>query len=142
VEKPSFVMISLISSGATRAAGSAVFPIRGRFNSAADVVGLPDTTKKTALPPPRRIPGGSHSHWQAIAERGKNWTCYRLYDEPPELYDGIGDPHNLAEVTGHAEEHRRLEAVVFKWMVESSDFLSAPEVKLESPGDRWTMPEA
>ncbi|KAI0480286.1 sulfatase [Xylariaceae sp. FL0804] len=83
---------------------------------------------------------------KAVACRSKEWTfIYRLY-EPPELYSRKDDPrelHNLAEVPEHAAVRTKMEAVVLKFMVESSDFLPwlkdprFPNVTLKSPLEQW-----
>jgi arylsulfatase A-like enzyme len=84
---------------------------------------------------------------RAISCRDKTWTyIYRLY-EPPELYHRMEDAqemHNLAESPEHAEVRARMEAVVLKWMVASSDFLPwqkdprFPKVELEAPDIQWS----
>lgn len=83
---------------------------------------------------------------KSISARDKDWTyVYRLY-EPPELYDRRNDPqelHNLADLPEHAALRSKLEGVVLRWMVESSDFLPFqkdprfPKVELESPLEQW-----
>ncbi|CAO3686101.1 unnamed protein product [Umbelopsis vinacea] len=72
----------------------------------------------------------------------KGWTyIYRLY-EPAELYSRADDPrelHNLVADLAHLDIARTMESAMFKWLVETSDFLPwkkdprFPEVKLESP---------
>jgi arylsulfatase A-like enzyme len=79
---------------------------------------------------------------KAISIRSKEWTyIYRLY-EPAELYSRINDPqelHNLASNPQHIHISRMMESAMFKWLVETSDYLPwqkdprFPEVKLESP---------
>lgn len=79
---------------------------------------------------------------KAISIRNKGWTyIYRLY-EPAELYSRADDPqelHNLAADPAHLDIARTMESAMFKWLVETSDFLPwkkdprFPEVKLESP---------
>ncbi|KAF6845432.1 sulfatase [Colletotrichum musicola] len=83
---------------------------------------------------------------KSVACRDKRWTyVYRLY-EPAELYDREGDPgelHNLAEVAGYQDVRRRMEGVVLRWMVASSDFLPwqkdprFPAVEMESVADQF-----
>ncbi|KAJ3941729.1 uncharacterized protein N0V96_008443 [Colletotrichum fioriniae] len=83
---------------------------------------------------------------KSVSCRNKEWTyVYRLY-EPAELYDRAGDPgelHNLAEVGEYQEVRRRMEGVVLRWMVASSDFLPwqkdprFPVVEMESVADQF-----
>ncbi|WQF75678.1 Putative sulfatase, alkaline-phosphatase-like, core domain superfamily [Colletotrichum destructivum] len=83
---------------------------------------------------------------KAVACRDRRWTfVYRLY-EPAELYDRAGDPgelHNLAEVGEYADVRRRMEGVVLRWMVASSDFLPwqkdprFPAVEMESVAEQF-----
>uniref|UniRef100_L2FNA6 Sulfatase n=1 Tax=Colletotrichum fructicola (strain Nara gc5) TaxID=1213859 RepID=L2FNA6_COLFN len=65
---------------------------------------------------------------------------------PAELYDRAGDPgelHNLAEVAEYQDVRRRMESVVLRWMVASSDFLPwqkdprFPAVEMESVADQF-----
>lgn len=62
--------------------------------------------------------------------------------EPAELYSRADDPrelHNLVADLAHLDIARTMESAMFKWLVETSDFLPwkkdprFPEVKLESP---------
>ncbi len=79
---------------------------------------------------------------KAISIRNKKWTyVYRLY-EPAELYDRANDTaelHNIAADPEFSHIGRMLEGEMFKWMVESSDFLPFakdprwPTVSLDSP---------
>ncbi|KAF5527957.1 Arylsulfatase [Colletotrichum aenigma] len=83
---------------------------------------------------------------KSVSCRDKRWTfIYRLY-EPAELYDRAGDPgelHNLAEVAEYQDVRRRMESVVLRWMVASSDFLPwqkdprFPAVEMESVADQF-----
>lgn len=83
---------------------------------------------------------------KAISCRDKQWTyIYRLY-EPPELYNRLKDPSellNVAELEEHAGVRTKMESVILRWMVESSDFLPFqkdprfPKVNLESPKTQW-----
>lgn len=87
----------------------------------------------------------THLVGKAISCRDLQWTyIYRLY-EPAELYDRRNDPqelHNLAAAPEHAPRARQMEAVVFRWLVETSDFLPwgkdvrFPEVRLRSPREQ------
>ncbi|KAH8895357.1 alkaline phosphatase-like protein [Thozetella sp. PMI_491] len=82
---------------------------------------------------------------KAIALRDETWTyIYRLY-EPAELYHRIEDPHemhNLAEDPSKKDVVDKLEKVVFKWLVEGSDFMPwdgddrFPKVDLKSPKEQ------
>jgi arylsulfatase A-like enzyme len=79
---------------------------------------------------------------KAISVRSKEWTyIYRLY-EPSELYSRINDPqelHNLAADPDYVHIAKMLEAVMFKWLVETCDFLPwskdprFPEIEMDSP---------
>ncbi|EXJ82267.1 hypothetical protein A1O3_06080 [Capronia epimyces CBS 606.96] len=79
---------------------------------------------------------------KAISIRDPTWTyVYRLY-EPAELYHRLQDPgemHNLAADPRHVPVAKRLEAEIFRWLVEGSDFVPwtkdprFPDVKLPSP---------
>lgn len=81
---------------------------------------------------------------KAISMRDHNWTyIYRLY-EPAELYDRRADPqelHNLAADPKFVHQARLLESQMFRWMVETSDFLPYskdgrfPQVDLPAPKD-------
>ncbi|EED21915.1 arylsulfatase A, putative [Talaromyces stipitatus ATCC 10500] len=83
---------------------------------------------------------------KAVAVRNKSWTyIYRLY-EPAELYSRERDPqelHNLAGLPEYQPTVRLLESVVFRWMVETSDFLPyavdprVSNVDLEDPNSQW-----
>ncbi|GKT87853.1 sulfatase [Colletotrichum tofieldiae] len=83
---------------------------------------------------------------KSVACRDKRWTfVYRLY-EPAELYDREGDPgelHNLAEAAEYGDVRRRMEGVVLRWMVASSDFLPwqkdprFPAVEMESVAEQF-----
>ncbi|KAL6247380.1 hypothetical protein RBB50_005726 [Rhinocladiella similis] len=83
---------------------------------------------------------------KAISIRNRQWTyIYRLY-EPAELYNRAEDPnemHNLASEPRWAAVARSLESEIFRWLVESSDFLPwhkdsrFPEVNLKSPRDQF-----
>lgn len=83
---------------------------------------------------------------KAVACRSKDHTyIYRLY-EPPELYDRRADAaeqHNLADVPALAAVRSKMEGVILRWMIESSDFLPwssderFPEVALEAPVEQW-----
>ncbi|KAJ5100479.1 hypothetical protein N7456_006531 [Penicillium angulare] len=63
---------------------------------------------------------------KAISMRDQNWTyIYRLY-EPAELYDRRADPqelHNLAADPQYKHQAQLMESQMFRWMVETSDFL-------------------
>lgn len=63
---------------------------------------------------------------RAVACRDKKWTyVYRLY-EPAELYDrekDVGELRNLAEEPEFADVKKRMEDVVLRWMVSTSDFV-------------------
>ncbi|KAJ5090802.1 hypothetical protein N7532_009486 [Penicillium argentinense] len=79
---------------------------------------------------------------KAISMRDKHWTyIYRLY-EPAELYDRHADPkelHNLAADPQYVHQARLMESRMFRWMVETSDFLPYtkdgrfPKVDLPDP---------
>ncbi|KAJ5734505.1 hypothetical protein N7493_003291 [Penicillium malachiteum] len=79
---------------------------------------------------------------KAISMRDHNWTyIYRLY-EPAELYDRKADPqelHNLAADPRFIHQARLMESHMFRWMVETSDFLPYtkdhrfPQVNLPDP---------
>lgn len=79
---------------------------------------------------------------KAIAMRDQKYTyIYRLY-EPEELYDRIndvGELHNLAGEERCKEVLGEMRAVMFRWLVEGSDFLPwhkdtrFPDVQLVSP---------
>jgi arylsulfatase A-like enzyme len=82
---------------------------------------------------------------KAISLRDEKFTCiYRLY-EPAELYDRIGDPHEMHNLAGE-EDFRtlvdRYEKVILKWLVNGSDFLPwqkdnrFPQVNLDSPAQQ------
>ncbi|KUL84698.1 hypothetical protein ZTR_07617 [Talaromyces verruculosus] len=83
---------------------------------------------------------------KAVAVRNKLWTyIYRLY-EPAELYSRQNDPqelHNLAAMPEHQPTVRMLECVMFRWILETSDFLPyavdprTSEVNLEDPRSQW-----
>ncbi|KAJ0352869.1 hypothetical protein COL154_003673 [Colletotrichum chrysophilum] len=83
---------------------------------------------------------------KSVSCRDKRWTfIYRLY-EPAELYDRAGDTgelHNLAEVAEYQDVRRRMESVVLRWMVASSDFLPwqkdprFPAVEMQSVADQF-----
>ena len=82
---------------------------------------------------------------KAISVRNEEWACvYRLY-EPAELYHTQRDPeemHNLAADPRYTPVARMLEGEIFKWLMESSDFLPwkkdnrFPVVKLKSPREQ------
>ncbi|KAJ5675468.1 hypothetical protein N7462_008365 [Penicillium macrosclerotiorum] len=83
---------------------------------------------------------------KAISMRDHHWTyIYRLY-EPAELYDRRADPlelHNLAADPRFVHQARLMESQMFRWMVETSDFLPYskdgrfPQVDLPSPKALW-----
>lgn len=83
---------------------------------------------------------------KSVSARNKDWTyVYRLY-EPPELYDRKKDPqelHNLADVGEYASVRAKIESVILRWLMETSDFLPYqkdprfPNVNLESPESQW-----
>jgi arylsulfatase A-like enzyme len=78
--------------------------------------------------------------------RDQHWTyIYRLY-EPAELYDRSADPlelHNLAADPRFVHQARLMESQMFRWMVETSDFLPYskdgrfPKVDLPDPKALW-----
>lgn len=82
---------------------------------------------------------------KAISCRDHTWTyVYRLY-EPAELYDRREDPmelHNVVAEPEYAEVVRKMERDVFRWSVETSDFLPFekdvrfPKVDLKSPREQ------
>ncbi|KAF2088343.1 putative sulfatase [Saccharata proteae CBS 121410] len=84
---------------------------------------------------------------KAISIRDHEWTyIYRLY-ESTELYSRIDDPselHNLAADPRYMHVVRMMEAVVLRWMVETSDVMHwtkdprRAKVELESP---WSQLE-
>ncbi|OKL58749.1 hypothetical protein UA08_06243 [Talaromyces atroroseus] len=83
---------------------------------------------------------------KAISMRNMEWTyIYRLY-EPAELYHRPQDPHelhNLAADPEYAHVARSMESLMFRWMVETSDFLPFtkdnrfPKVDLPDPKSMW-----
>ncbi|RNJ53430.1 hypothetical protein D7B24_001908 [Verticillium nonalfalfae] len=84
---------------------------------------------------------------RAVACRDRKWTyIYRLY-EPPELYDrerDVGELHNLAEEAEYVEVRRKMEAVILRWMMSTSDFVPwkkdprFPEVLAgKTPKEQW-----
>ncbi|KAJ5319319.1 uncharacterized protein N7506_012023 [Penicillium brevicompactum] len=83
---------------------------------------------------------------KAVSMRSSEWTyVYRLY-EAPELYNrksDIAELHNLAADPGFEHIVREMQGEMFRWMIESSDFLPFhkdarfPTVSLESPQDQY-----
>ena len=82
---------------------------------------------------------------KAISLRNEQWTyIYRLY-EPAELYHRQNDPeemYNLAANPDHTPVAKMFEAEMFKWLMETSDFLPwekdyrFPKVELKSPREQ------
>lgn len=82
---------------------------------------------------------------KAVSVRTPEWTyVYRLY-EPAELYHRQKDPeemHNLAADPEYTPVSKMLEGEVFRWLMESTDFLPwtkdvrFPEVHLKSPREQ------
>ncbi|KAJ5623070.1 hypothetical protein N7490_011675 [Penicillium lividum] len=83
---------------------------------------------------------------KAVAMRSVDWTyVYRLY-EPAELYNrktDIAELHNLAAEQQYGHVVRDMQAEMFRWMVETSDFLPFqkdarfPPVELASPQEQY-----
>ncbi|CAI7606575.1 unnamed protein product [Penicillium bialowiezense] len=83
---------------------------------------------------------------KAVSMRSKEWTyVYRLY-EPPELYNrktDLGELHNLAADPSLENIVREMQGVMFRWIMETSDFLPFhkdarfPPVSLESPEEQY-----
>lgn len=83
---------------------------------------------------------------KAVSMRSKDWTyVYRLY-EPAELYNrktDIAELHNVAADPQFDHIIREMQAEMFRWMMQTSDFLPFqkdprfPPVNLESPGEQY-----
>jgi hypothetical protein len=83
---------------------------------------------------------------KAVAMISVDWTyVYRLY-EPAELYNrktDLAELHNLAAVRMYGRIVQEMQAEMFQWMVQTSDFLPFqkdarfPPVELESPEEQY-----